>query len=48
MIDLYNTLLEKKCARHDKLADCARSHAERTDIERGTFEGKPDVKRVIK
>ena len=29
-------------------ADRARSHAERTDIKRGAFEGKPNVKRISK
>jgi hypothetical protein len=41
-------LLEKKCAWHDKSGDRARSHAERTDIKHGAFEGKPNVKRIRK
>ena len=31
-----------------RAATRARSHAERTDIKRGAFEGKPDVKRINK
>ncbi len=31
-----------------KSGDRARSHAERTDIKRGPFEGKPNVKRIRK
>ncbi|MGA2733646.1 MAG: hypothetical protein ABSG35_13780 [Syntrophobacteraceae bacterium] len=42
MIDLCNTLLKKK----NQLFP--RSHAERTDIKRGAFEGKPNVKPIRK
>jgi len=45
MINLYNTLLEKKAPDMIRAVDRARSHAERADIKRGTFEGKPNVKR---
>jgi len=31
-----------------RAATRARSHAERTDIKRGAFEGKPDVKHIRK
>jgi hypothetical protein len=31
-----------------RAADRARSHAERTDIKRGAFEGKPNGKRINK
>jgi hypothetical protein len=48
MIDLYNILLEKKCALRDKSGDIERSYAERTDIKHGAFEGKPNVKRIRK
>jgi hypothetical protein len=46
MIDLYNTLLEKNAPDMIRVADRTRSHAERTDIKRGAFEGKPNVKRI--
>jgi len=43
MINSYNTLLEKRAPDMIRAVDRARSHAERTDIKRGTFEGKPNV-----
>jgi hypothetical protein len=48
MINLYNTLVEKNAPDVIRAADRARSHAERTDINRGPFEGKPNVKRIRK
>jgi hypothetical protein len=46
MINLYNTLLEKNAPDINKNRDRARSHAERTDIRRGAFGGKPNVQRI--
>ncbi len=45
---LIQCLARKKCASHDKRGDRARSYAERADIKRGAFEGKPNVKRIRK
>jgi hypothetical protein len=41
-------LLEKNAPDMIRAATRARSHAERTDIKRGAFEGKPSVKYIRK